>query len=314
LITRQIPEAAVKYLREKKIRVDIYSEDKPILPKELIRRAKGVDAVIALLTDKFDKEVIDSLSNCKVIANFAVGYNNIDVEYAKKKNIIITNTPNVLNDSTADLAMTLVLACARRLIEGEKLIRAKKFRGWEPNLLLGVELKNKIFGVLGSGRIGTATAIRAKAFGTKILYTSRSKNFELEKATCAGKVSLNVLLKKSDIISVHLPLTSETYHILNREKLNLLKNTAILVNTGRGELIDEKELIKLLKKKKIMAAGLDVYENEPNINPELLKLNNVVLLPHLGSATEDARNNMAMLAAKNVVAVLYGKKPFTPVG
>jgi glyoxylate reductase len=312
-ITREIAKDAVEYLKKKKYGVSVYAEDKPISRKELIRNIKDADAVISLLTEKFDKGLIDQLKKCKIIANYAVGYNNIDVEYARKKDIVITNTPDVLTDSTADLAMALALACARRLIEGEELIRNKKFKGWKPKLLLGVELKDKVFGILGAGRIGTAVGLRAKAFGTKIVYFSKYKNPELEEKTEAKRLKLDTLLKTSDIISIHLPLNEETFHLLNKERLKLLKRPCIIINTARGEIIDEKELVTLLKRNKIFSAGFDVYENEPNINPELLKLKNVVLLPHIGSATEDARSKMALLAAKNVDAVLSGKKPLTPV-
>ncbi len=311
--TREIPEVAVEFLKKKKFDVEVYQKDKPIPRRELIKKVKNADAVISLLTDKFDQELIDKLEKCKVIANYAVGYNNIDVSYAAEKGITVTNTPDVLTDATADLAMTLVLGCARRLPEGEKLMRGNKFKGWKPKLLLGVELKDKYFGILGAGRIGTAVALRAAAFGSKIIYFSEEKNDELEMKTGAKKVSLNSLLKKADIVSVHLPLTEKTHHLLNKEKLSLLKKSAVFVNTARGEIVDEKALISMLKKNKIFAAGFDVYEGEPEINPELLKLENVILLPHLGSATEDARNKMAMLAAKNVYNVLKGKSAITPV-
>lgn len=312
-ITRQIPEAAINLLKKKKINVKVYKEDHPIPEKELIKNILNVDAVISLLTDKFDSLVIDEMRNCKIIANYAVGFNNIDIEYAKKKSVVVSNTPDVLTDTTADLTVSLVLACARRIVEGEKFLMAKKYKGWKPKLLLGVELKDKTFGILGAGRIGTAVAIRAKAFGTNIVYFSNKKNEFLEQKTGAKKLSLKSLLKKSDFISVNLPLTEKTYHLLNKENLSLLKRSAILVNTARGEIIDEKELIRILKQKKIRCAGLDVFENEPNLNPEFFKLNNVVLLPHIGSATEEARTKMALLAARNVIAVLSGQKPVTPV-
>jgi glyoxylate reductase len=312
-ITRQIPEAAINILKKKKINVKVYKEDHPIPEKKLKKNIRNVDAVISLLTDKFDSSVIDEMRNCKIIANYAVGFNNIDIEYAKKKSIFVSNTPDVLTDTTADLTMSLVLACARRIIEGEKFLMAKKYKGWKPKLLLGVELKGKTFGILGTGRIGTAVAIRAKAFGTNIVYFSNKKNEFLEQKTGAKKLSLKSLLKKSDFITVNLPLTEKTYHLLNKENLSLLKHSAILVNTARGEIIDEKELIRILKQKKIRWAGLDVFENEPNLNPEFFKLNNVVVLPHIGSATEEARTEMALLAARNVIAVLSGKKPVSPV-
>jgi glyoxylate reductase len=193
------------------------------------------------------------------------------------------------------------------------MVRNRKFKGWKPDLLLGVELKNKVVGIIGAGRIGIETAIRLKAFKTKIVYFDRERNPDFENKTDAEFLALDELLKNSDIISIHLPLTDDTHHLLNKEKLVLLKKTVILVNTSRGEIIDEKELIKLLKKKKIYSAGLDVYENEPDINPKLLKLNNVVLLPHIGSATEEARTRMAILAVENVIAVLKSELPLTPV-
>lgn len=312
-ITRQIPEIAVNLLKNKNYKVSVYKGDIPVPKEELLSNIKDADAVISLLSDKFNSEIIDGMKKCKIISNYAVGYNNIDVEYAKSRKIIVTNTPDVLTDSTADLAITLALVCARRVLEGDRLIRSKKFKGWEPKLLLGIELKNKIFGIVGAGRIGSATAFRAKAFGANIIYYSNSKKKELEIKTGAKKVSLNKLLRDSDFISIHLPLNSKTYHIINRENLKLLKESSILINTARGEIVNEKALIKILKERKIFAAGLDVYENEPNINMELTKLDNIVLLPHIGSATKDTRNAMAELAAKNVINVLDGKNPITPI-
>ena len=312
-ITRQIPEIAVNLLNKKKYNVQVYKKNTQIPKEELLKNVKDADAVISLLNDNIDPEIINVMGKCKIISNFAVGYNNIDVKFAKSKNIIVTNTPDVLTDSTADLAITLALTCARRVLEGDRFIRSTKFKGWEPKLLLGIELKNKKFGILGAGRIGSAVAFRAKAFGSDILYYSKSKRVELEKKTGAEKVSLNRLLKESDFISIHLPLNKETYHLINKENLKFLKKNSILINTARGEIVDEKELIKILKTRKIFAAGFDVYENEPNINLELLKLDNVVLLPHIGSATEDTRNSMAELAAKNVINVMEGRDPITPV-
>lgn len=311
-ITRSIPEAGIKFL-QKKYKVKVYRKSNPIPREQLIKEVKHCDGIISLLTDKIDREVIDSMEQCKVIANYAVGYNNIDVEYARSKKILVTNTPDVLTDSTADLAMTLTLACARKVVEGEEMMRKNKFKGWHPTLLLGVELKNKVFGILGAGRIGSATALRAAAFGCKILYYSNKKNNLLEAKTNAKKVHLNTLLKKSDIISIHLPLNPKTNQLLDKNKLELLKPSSIIINTARGEIIDEKHLIKMLKANRIFSAGFDVYQNEPRVNPALLKLKNVVLLPHLGSATNDARNEMSILAAKNVDAVLSGKSPITPV-
>lgn len=312
-ITYQIPDIGIELLRKKGFEVKVYSKEKLISRQELIKNVKDADAVISLLTDKIDKDVIDQMKRCKIIANFAVGFNNIDIDYARRKNIIVTNTPDVLTDSTADLAMTLVLACSRRLNEGEKMVRQRKFKGWRPKLLLGYELKDKIFGIIGMGRIGFAVAKRAYAFGCRIIYYSNKKNPDAENLLNAKKVSLTSLMKNSDIISLHVPLTNKTKNLINSEMLDLMKGNAIFINTARGEVVDEKYLIEILRKRKIFSAGFDVYENEPDINPELLKLDNVVLLPHIGSATHEARNAMSELAAKNVIAVLSGKNPLTPV-
>jgi len=312
-ITRQIPEIGIELLKKKGFEVSVYKKDNSISKSELKKQVKDCDGLISLLSDKIDKEIIDSMNQCKIIANYAVGFNNIDVEYAKQKNIIVTNTPDVLTDSTADLTLALVLACARRISESEKLVRDKKFTGWKPKLLLGVELKDKYFGILGAGRIGTAAAKRAYAFGCKILYYSNSSNQFLEKELKAKKLSLNSILKKSDIISLHLPLNHQTKKILDEEKLKLLKPSSIIINTARGEIVDESFLIKMLRQNKLASAGFDVYQDEPNINTELYKLKNVILLPHIGSATVEARNKMSLLAAKNVAAVLSKKRALTPV-
>jgi glyoxylate reductase len=312
-ITRDIPEVAYKLLKKYGIDFSYYNEDRPIPKNILQKKVTDCDGIISLLTDQIDSHLIDQMPNCKVIANYAVGYNNIDIEHAKRKNIVVTNTPNVLTESTADLTIALVLACARRLYEAEQIVRLQKYKGWKPKMLLGVELKGKIFGILGVGRIGSAVAARAYSFGTKIIYYDSHNNFDIENGFYAKKVTLNTLLSKSDFISLHLPLNKNTHHLLNKERLSLMKPTAILVNTARGEIIDESFLLRMLKKNKIRSVGFDVYENEPAISKELLKMNNVVLLPHIGSATEEARNGMAELAARNVINVLKGKKPITPV-
>lgn len=312
-VTREIPEAGIRLLKNKGFEVAVYKKDQPIPKNELKKAIKNCDGLISMLSDKIDKEAVDSMKNCKVIANYAVGFNNIDFDYAASKGIVVTNTPDVLTDSTADLTMALVLSCARKISESEKLVRDKKFVGWKPKLFLGMELRNKYFGILGTGRIGAEVAKRAHAFGCKIIYYSNSKNTFLESELKAKKMSLNSILNKSDIISLHLPLNKNSYNLLNEEKLKLLKSSAILINTARGEILDEPYLIKMLKQNKIASAGFDVYQNEPNLNKEFYKLKNVVLLPHIGSATVEARNNMSLLAAKNVIAVLSGKRAITPV-
>lgn len=312
-ITRKIPSIAKELLVKNGISVKVFPYDRIIEHDELIKRTKNVDGIISLLTDKFDARTIDYLKKCKVIANYAVGYNNIDIEYAKSKGIVITNTPDVLTDATAEVAAALVLACARRIPESEAMMRGNKFRGWEPQLLKGVQLTNKTFGIIGAGRIGQATAKRIKGFGCKIIYYNKTTKREFEQDLDAKRVSLNKLLKSANIISLHLPLNVKTNKLINKEKLELMKPDAIFINTARGEIVDEKHLIKMLKRKRIFSAGFDVYENEPNVNPELLKLRNVVLLPHVGSATIETRNAMANLASMNVINILKGKKAITPV-
>ncbi|MCU7496994.1 MAG: D-glycerate dehydrogenase [Ignavibacteria bacterium] len=312
-ITRKLPGNAVDLLVEKGIDVVLYGKDRQISRQEFLKNAKDADGILSLLSDKLDKDIISRLENCKVIANYAVGYNNIDLKAAKEKNIVVTNTPDLLTDATAEIAVSLMLACSRHIVQGDRFMREGKFKGWAPELFLGTELSGKTFGIAGAGRIGTAAALRAKAFGMKIIYFSRSKNEALEKSTGAKKVSLEKLMKTSDVISLHMPLTDKTRGLIDKDHLNLMKETAILVNTARGEILDEKELVKMLKARRIFAAGFDVYENEPQLNKELLKLKNVVLLPHLGSATFEARTKMAELCAKNLINVLKGRKPLTPV-
>lgn len=312
-ITRKIPGEPEKLLKQNGFDVDVYNSEDPI-PRDLfLKKTKNVDAVLTLLSEIIDKEAIDNFSNCKIVANCAVGYNNIDISYAKEKRLIVTNTPDVLTDATADIAAGLIIACARRFYEGEKLIRDKKFFGWKPNMLLGLDLKNKTLGIIGAGRIGFATAKRLQAFGMKIIYYDRNKRENFESELNAKKCSLEKLMKTADVISIHLPLTELTYHLLDKDKLKLMKKSAVLVNTARGEILDEEYLISLLKRKKIFAAGFDVYEKEPNINPKLLDLDNVCLLPHIGSATQETRTAMSLLAARNIIKVLKGEKPITPI-
>lgn len=312
-VTSIIPEIGIEILKKNGIEVVQNKNYMPIEKEKLIRKAKECDALLCLLSNKIDKEIIDSLPNLKVIANYAVGFNNIDVEYATQKKIWVTNTPDVLTDATADLAFALLLACARRIVEADKFTREGKFKIWQSDLMLGKDLRGKTIGIIGAGRIGQAFARRTKGFEMKILYYDKKRIPEFEKETGAKFSTLNQLLKKSDFISIHTPLTKETYHLIDKAQFELMKAGAILINTARGEVINERELVNALKSGKLFAAGLDVYEFEPKITKELLKMKNVVLLPHIGSATTETRNKMAELAANNIVRVLKGKKPLTPV-
>lgn len=312
-VTSIIPEIGIEILKKNGIEVVQNKNYLPIEKEKLIKKAKECDALLCLLSNKIDKEIIDSLPNLKVIANYAVGFNNIDVEYATQKKIWVTNTPDVLTDATADLAFALLLACARRIVEADKFTREGKFKIWQSDLMLGKDLRGKTIGIIGAGRIGQAFARRTKGFEMKILYYDKKRIPEFEKETGAKFSTLNQLLKKSDFISIHTPLTKETYHLIDKAQFELMKDGAILINTARGEVINEKELVSAMKSGKLFAAGLDVYEFEPKITKELLKMKNVVLLPHIGSATTETRNKMAELAANNIVRVLNGKKPLTPV-
>ncbi len=312
-VTSIIPELGIEILRDNNIQVVQNKSYLPIEKKKLIRKAKDCDGLLCLLSNKIDRDIIDGLPRLKVISNYAVGFNNIDVDYATEKKIWVTNTPDVLTDATADLAFALLLACSRRIVEADKFTRDGKFKIWQSDLMLGKDLKNKTIGIIGAGRIGQAVGRRAVGFGMKILYYDKKRIIEFEKETGAKFSNLNQLLKKSDFISIHTPLTKETYHMIDKEEFKIMKDGAILINTARGEIVNEKELVNALKSGKLFSAGLDVYEFEPKITRDLLKMKNVVLLPHIGSATVETRNKMAELAAKNIINVLKGRRPLTPV-
>jgi len=293
--------------------VEIY-EGEPPIPKEVLKeKVKDVDGLVVLLTDKIDAEILDNAPRLKIVANYAVGYDNIDVDECTRRGIVVTNTPDVLTDATAELAWALVFAVARKIVEAHKYVEKRLWRGWSPTLFLGVELKGKTLGVLGAGRIGQAFALKSAGFGMKVVYYNRRPNEVLEKQLGARKVDLDELLQVSDIISLHLPLTPETYHLIGEREFNLMKPNAIFINTARGKIVDEKALVKVLKERRIYGAGLDVFEFEPQISEELYELDNVVMLPHIGSATVEARTKMAELVVENLRAFFNGEIPPTVV-
>lgn len=312
-VTRKVSESGVEMLQAKGYDVVINPEDRVLTKEELIGALKGqnYDALFCLLTDKIDGEIMDAFGpQLKIIANMAVGFDNIDVAEAKKRNIMITNTPGVLTDTVAEHAFALMLAIAHRIAEADKFTREGKYAGWAPMLMLGNDLSGKTLGVVGLGRIGSRVAHHAvKGFDMKVLYFDVKRNEEFEKEFSAVYMPLDDLLKKSDFISIHVPLIMETQHLINAEKLKLMKPTAYLVNTSRGPVIDEAALTYALKNKIIRGAALDVFEFEPSIMPELLTLDNVILTPHIASATEETRSKMSVLAATNIIEALEGRVP-----
>ena len=276
---------------------------------ELVARVAGKQAIVSMITDAIDRQVIEAGTALKVIANAAVGYNNIDVAAARERGIIVTNTPGVLTDATADLTWALILGITRRIGEGERLIRRGEWRGWTFDFMLGAELRGKQLGIVGYGGIGRAVAARGRAFGMRIAYTSRTPKNDSD----AEAMTLDRLLATSDVVSLHCPLTSETRHLIDQPALARMKRSAYLINTSRGPVVDERALAWALRMRLIAGAALDVFEQEPKVEPELLTLENVMLVPHLGSGTVETRTAMADLAVRNVAAVLSGQDPLTPV-
>jgi glyoxylate reductase len=311
LVTREIPHAGLRLLEG--FDVTVLSESPPERG-ELLEAVRGAAGILPTVTEKMDAEVIDSAGDgLKVIANMAVGYDNIDVEAATERGVVVTNTPEVLNETTADTAFMLLLASARRLGEAERLLRSGGWEAWGPMQLTGPDVWGKRLGVVGFGRIGQAVSRRARGFDMDLAYHDQYRNEEAERELGARYLELDELLRTSDFVSIHTPLTPETTHLIGAEELEKMKPEAVLVNTSRGPVVDESALADALFGRRIFAAGLDVYEEEPEVHPKLLELENVVLAPHIGSASIDTRDKMAALAAENLAAVLRGEEPKTPV-
>ncbi|GIW39950.1 MAG: D-glycerate dehydrogenase [Candidatus Binatia bacterium] len=312
LVTRPLPGGVEKKLQGMcTLEVGSPASDRA----DLLRRIRGASALVCLLTDRIDREVFDAAGpELRLVANMAAGVDNIDLEEARRRGVRVTNTPDVLTEATADLAWALLLACARRVVEGDRFVREGRFHGWEPDLLLGQELFGATLGIVGAGRIGRAVARRASGFGMRVLYTQRHRlPVETEAALGLSYVPLQELLERSDFVSLHCPLTEETYHLLGEEELRKMKPSAVLVNTSRGPVVDERALARVLRERGLFAAGLDVYEREPEVDRALLDLPNVVLLPHLGSATEKTRRKMAELAVEEVLRFCRGEELLHPV-
>ncbi len=308
LVTRRLPSSVLDRL-DSSCEVDLHAGASAISRDDLLRRIPGVRGLVCLLTDTIDSAVLDAAGpSLKVVANVAVGYNNIDVVQCRERGIVVTNTPDVLTNACADFTWALILAVTRRLGEGERELRAGAWRGWALDHLLGMELRGKQLGLVGLGRISRAVAAKAPAFGMSVAYTSRTSTLE-----GADPMPLDRLLATSDVVSLHVPLTAATTHLIDRKALTKMRRSAYLINTARGPVVDEGALAWALRERLLAGAALDVYEKEPVVHPELLGLDNVLLIPHLASATTETRTAMADLAVSNVLAVLEGRAAITPV-
>lgn len=317
-VTRQIPEEGLQLVREY-YEVEVWDRYTPPPREVLLRKASEADALVTLLTDKIDRELLEAAPRLRIVAQYAVGYDNIDVEYASRKGVYVTNTPGVLTDATADLTWALLLAAARRIVEADRFVRSGEYwrtgTGWHPLMMVGHHVTGKTIGIIGMGRIGQAVARRARGFSMRILYYQRHRlPEELERELGAQYVDLDTLLRESDFVTIHVPLTRETYRMIGERELRAMKKSAVLVNTARGAVVDEEALARALREGWIAAAGLDVFEKEP-LPPDspLTKLDNVVLAPHIGSATRETRVSMAELVAKNLIAFFKGEVPPTLV-
>ncbi len=311
LVTRNIPAAGLDRLASGGS-VKVNPHDRPMTADELVMAAADCDGVLSMLTDRIDAAFLDRCPRVKAISNYAVGFNNIDVVACTQRGIGVSNTPDVLTNATAEIALALMLACARRVVEADGVVRAGQWRGWAPLDYLGMDMVGKVLGIIGAGRIGLRVARMAAGFEMRVLYYSRKLHPEFDQIG-AARVDMESLLKQADFVSLHAPLTDQTRHIIGAKQLAMMKPTAILINTARGPLVDEQALVDALRKNRIFAAGLDVFEREPALNPGLATLQNVILLPHIGSATVSTRGQMAVMAAEDLLAMTSGRCPVHPV-
>ena len=310
-VTRRLFDEAISLIEEY-ADVEVYDSEEEPAPYDLIlEKVRDIDGLLCLLTDKIDARVIEAGERLKVISNYAVGYDNIDVEAATKRGIYVTNTPGVLTETTADLAWAILMAIARRVVEADKYVRAGRWvHAWGPKMMLGSDVHGKTLGIVGLGRIGSAVARRAKGFNMRVIYYDVVRREDLEGELGLEYKPLEELLKEADYITLHVPLTKDTYHLIGERELNMMKPTAYLINTSRGAVIDQRALYRALKERRIAGAALDVFEKEPiDQDDPLLELDNVVLTPHIGSASVETRKKMAMMAAENLVSVLRGVEP-----
>ncbi len=308
-VTRRIPREGLDLLEEGGVEFEVFGGDRPIGREELLEGVRDKDGLLCLLTDRVDREVMEAAPGLRVISLYAVGYDKVDLREATRRGILVTNTPGVLTDATADLAWALLFAAARRVVEADRFFRSGKWNGWGPLQFLGADITGRTLGVVGAGRIGANFAKKAKGFEMKVLYVHPRRKAELEEELGARRVSLEELLRESDFVSLHVPLTEETRGMIGAAELSLMKPGAVLVNTSRGPVVDERALVAALREGRPAAAGLDVYENEPLPAPGLTDLPNLVCLPHIGSATVGTRTRMARMAARNLLDGLEGRIP-----
>ncbi len=312
-VTRQLPQSALDRL-DGEVEWSVNPEDRVLEREELMEAVKDIDGLLCLLTDTIDADLMDASPNLRIITNYAVGYNNIDVDAATERGILVTNTPDVLRETTADLTWALLMAVARRVVEGDRFMREGKYVGWAPMLLMGSDVFGKTLGIVGMGNIGQAVAHRATGFDMQILYTDFVELPPLaEHLANAENVELDELLEKSDYVTLHVPLMDETHHLIGKRELELIGPDGYLINASRGPVVDEVALVEALKNNTIAGAGLDVYEDEPEMKPGLAECDNAVLLPHLGSASRETRTEMADLAVSNILNFFSGEEPPTPV-
>ena len=308
-VTRKIPEAGLRLLQEQ-FNVEVYGGKSPVPRKTLEEAVAGADGLVCLLSDVIDAPLLDKAARLKIVANYAVGYNNIDIEAARQRGVMVTYTPGVLTNATAELAFALIITLTRRIRQADRFTRQGRFVGWDPLLFLGDELAEKTLGIIGMGRIGADLAAKCRAFGMSVIYHNRGRVDEATEAALAARwTALEELLSEADIISIHAPLNASTRHLLNAKSMEKIKPGAFLINTARGEIVEEAALVEALQTGRLKGAGLDVYEKEPAVTPELMALDNVVLLPHIGSATAETRDNMAVMVAENVIAALSNGIP-----
>lgn len=308
-VTRAIPRQTIEAL-EAEHDVTVNDEDRALSPDELRRNVAGCAAIVSLLTDRIDGPLLDAAGpNCRIVANYAVGTNNFDVPAATDRGVSLTNTPGVLDDATATHTIALMLAMARRIPEAERFLREGRWDGWKPMFFIGADVDRKVLGIAGAGRIGRNVARKARGFDMEIIYSDVAPNRAIEDETGARFVSKDELLTQSDFLTLHVPLTPETRHYIGAYELERMKPTAILINASRGPVVDEKALVEALKEHHIWGAALDVFEDEPELAPGLIDLPNVVIVPHIASATEETRLQMGEIVSRNVLAVLSGRQP-----